>query len=39
MELIIEEIVEEICYLSSIGALQNDMYLEDLVNSLFNYTK
>lgn len=37
MESIIEEIVEEVCYLSSVGALIQDCYLEDLTASLFNY--
>ncbi len=37
MESIIEEIVEEICYLSSVHALQNDIYLDSLVESMFNY--
>lgn len=39
MESIIEEIVDEICYLSSIGHIQDDIYLDALVESLFNYNK
>lgn len=36
METIIEEIVDEVCFLSSVGALTNDIYLEELTASLFN---
>jgi hypothetical protein len=39
MELIIEEIVDEICYLSSLGELQGDVYLDELVASMFDYGK
>jgi hypothetical protein len=39
MELIIEDIVEEVCYLVSAGYLQEDIYLDDLLESLFNYGK
>lgn len=39
MELIIEEIVDEICYLASMGHLASDVYLDDLIGHLLDYNK
>lgn len=36
MDHIIQDIVEEICYLSSIGAVTKDCYLEELTAALFD---
>jgi hypothetical protein len=37
MESIIEEIVDEICYLTSMGELEGSVYIDDLTASLFNF--